>query len=98
MSQLEELDGLEAQIIVDNELDVMSFVPPEKVIVKRNFAQIGLNSQHTIEVGGETVKELRLESICCAAHGLSVVLVSSKQQVSFISILTSLPDSHKKRS
>jgi hypothetical protein len=71
-----EIDSLEALVIIDNELDVLSSVDPTKVTASGNLAQIGLSlPDKRLDRGGAT-KELGMDRICCAAWGLSILLVS----------------------
>jgi 7,8-dihydropterin-6-yl-methyl-4-(beta-D-ribofuranosyl)aminobenzene 5'-phosphate synthase len=78
---LVEVDSLEALIIIDNELDVMSPISPDAaaagVTLSGQMLDLALKSPnhiHEHERGG-AAKELRMESICCAAHGFSVLIV-----------------------
>lgn len=73
---LEEIDSLEAIVIIDNELDPLSPPAPNTVQVTGNLGTIALSSRHTLTDRGEACKELRLEDVCCAAHGLSILVVS----------------------
>ena len=71
------LDSLEMTVIIDNELDVMSPPPPTAVgsiISHGSLGNISRESAHVCR-GNEEVRELKMESICCAAHGLSILLV-----------------------
>jgi hypothetical protein len=34
-----------------------------------------MGSKHTLTDRGDACKELRLEDVCCAAHGLSILVV-----------------------
>ncbi|KLJ13348.1 hypothetical protein EMPG_11724 [Blastomyces silverae] len=77
-SSLVEIDALEAVVIVDNELDLMSPPAPGPVKVSRLIGEIGLTSPHHIQNRAEATKELRLEDVCCSAHGLSVLLTAVK--------------------
>lgn len=71
------LDSLEVTVIIDNELDVMSPPPPTTVgsiISHGSLGNISRESAHVYR-GNAEVRELKMESICCAAHGLSILLV-----------------------
>jgi 7,8-dihydropterin-6-yl-methyl-4-(beta-D-ribofuranosyl)aminobenzene 5'-phosphate synthase len=77
MNSLTEIDSLELVVIIDNELDVLSKPEPNTVVSSSgNIANIGLGSPANIHHRGECSKEIRMDSICCAAHGLSIQLVS----------------------
>ncbi|KAJ5124114.1 uncharacterized protein N7515_007939 [Penicillium bovifimosum] len=75
---LEEVDSLEAIVIIDNELDPLSPAAPDTVQVVGNLATIAMGSKHTLTDRGVACKELRLEDVCCAAHGLSILLTATK--------------------
>ncbi|PGH05653.1 hypothetical protein GX51_02813 [Blastomyces parvus] len=77
-SSLVEIDALEAVVIIDNELDLMSPPAPVPVKVSRLIGEIGLTSPHHIHGRADATKELRLDDICCSAHGLSVLLTAVK--------------------
>lgn len=76
------LDSLTILAIVDNELDPISPAPP---VVKASggLGTIAVTKGKTIlDRGGKDglppVKEVSMEQICCAAHGLSLMIVRSK--------------------
>lgn len=75
MSSLVEVDSLEVEVIVDNELDLMSPPPPNTIQSTRSLGSIALESPHRPENRGEASHEFRMSDICCAAHGLSVLIV-----------------------
>lgn len=81
MSSLVEVDSLDITVIVDNELDVMSPPPPNTVQATGLMGNLALESPYDLYDRGEASKELRMSSICCAAHGLSVIIVMSSQAV-----------------
>ncbi|KAJ5530534.1 hypothetical protein N7527_003927 [Penicillium freii] len=75
---LEEVDSLEAIVIIDNELDPLSPPAPGTVQISGNLGSIAMGSRHTLTDRGEARKELRLEDVCCAAHGLSILVTATK--------------------
>jgi 7,8-dihydropterin-6-yl-methyl-4-(beta-D-ribofuranosyl)aminobenzene 5'-phosphate synthase len=77
MSELIEIDSLEAVVIIDNEIDLMSWVQPNAVQVSRQWKDLALGRPDLVLARGEAIKEMPMESVCCGAHGLSVLLVSS---------------------
>ncbi|KAG5301722.1 metallo-beta-lactamase superfamily protein [Histoplasma ohiense] len=77
-SALVEIDALEALVIVDNDLDLMSPPAPGPVKVSRLLGEIGLTSPYHVHDRAEATKEFRLEDVCCSAHGLSVLLTAVK--------------------
>ncbi|KAF7717217.1 Uncharacterized protein PECH_007493 [Penicillium ucsense] len=78
MLNLQEVDSLEAIVIIDNELDPMSPPAPETVGVSGNMRTIGLHSKHPLTDRGGADSEMRMEDICCAAHGLSILVTATK--------------------
>lgn len=73
---LEEIDSLEALIIIDNDLDPLSTVAPDTVQVTGHLGHLASCSPHKLNDRGGACKELRMEDICCSAHGLSILVVS----------------------
>ena len=82
MSGLVEIDSLEALVIIDNEIDVMSWIQPDTVQVSRQWKDLACRQPDLAEARGEVIKEIPLESVCCGAHGLSVLLVSNPRTTS----------------
>lgn len=75
MTILVEIDSLEAVIVIDNEIDGMSTTQPNTVTNNGRLPNIAMSSSVTVENRGACQKEIRMEDICCGAHGLSVLLV-----------------------
>ncbi|KAJ5970545.1 uncharacterized protein N7479_000463 [Penicillium vulpinum] len=75
---LGEVDSLEAIVIIDNELDPLSPPAPDTVQVSGNLGAIAMRSKHTLTDRGEACKELKMEDVCCAAHGLSILVTATK--------------------
>jgi 7,8-dihydropterin-6-yl-methyl-4-(beta-D-ribofuranosyl)aminobenzene 5'-phosphate synthase len=69
-----EIDSLDAVVIVDNDLDPISWIAPDTVDVKGRFPDVAL-SQKTHHHDRGNAKEIPMEALCCGAHGLSVLLV-----------------------
>ncbi|PWY68560.1 metallo-beta-lactamase superfamily protein [Aspergillus sclerotioniger CBS 115572] len=78
MSPLTEIDSLTATIIIDNDLDPMSPIPPDTVEVTGLMRTLATCSPHEVHDRGDVHKELRMEDICCAAHGLSILVTATK--------------------
>ena len=74
-SSLVALDSLEATILIDNDLDPMSPIPPDTVEVTGLMRTLATSSPHEIHDRGDAHKELQMEDICCSAHGLSILVV-----------------------
>ncbi|EER40248.1 metallo-beta-lactamase domain-containing protein [Histoplasma capsulatum H143] len=83
-SALVEIDALEALVIVDNDLDLMSPPAPGPVKVSRLLGEIGLTSPYHVHDRAEATKEFRLEDVCCSAHGLSVLLAACSRPIQMI--------------
>lgn len=77
-SSLAEIDSLEILVIIDNELDPISPVSPDTVQAWGNMGHIAMSTAPRLAPGerGDAALELRMENICCAAHGLSIMIVS----------------------
>ncbi|CEL08070.1 Putative Metallo-beta-lactamase superfamily protein [Aspergillus calidoustus] len=75
---LAEVDSLEAQVIIDNELDPMSTIAPDTVQVSGLMGHLAMNSPHHLDNRGDAHRELQMEDICCSAHGLSILLTATK--------------------
>lgn len=73
---LTEIDSLEATIIIDNELDPLSTIAPDTVHVSGQMATLAKCSPHKVDDRGPACRELKMEDICCSAHGLSILVVS----------------------
>ena len=76
MAPLVELDALEILVIVDNEVDPMSTYQNPALKVSGQLLDIGLGSKTEVHDRGDVSKELRMDNICCGAHGLSLMIVS----------------------
>lgn len=78
MSSLVEIDSLNIEVIIDNELDPISPPAPETVQMTGGLmGQIALFTAPSLKPGerGDAVKELRMDELCCSAHGLSIMVV-----------------------
>ena len=72
---LVEVDSLEALVIIDNDLDPLSTIAPDTVQVSGHLGHLATSSPHKANDRGDACKELRMEDICCSAHGLSILVV-----------------------
>jgi 7,8-dihydropterin-6-yl-methyl-4-(beta-D-ribofuranosyl)aminobenzene 5'-phosphate synthase len=77
MAALTEIDSLEILVIVDNEVDPISTYSNPAVQATGNVIHIGMRSQTPVSDRGDAAKEIRMDSICCGAHGLSLMIVCS---------------------
>lgn len=79
MASLVEIDSVEVRVVVDNEVDPLSEYRNEEFEqVTGRFLDIGLSEPPTVKDRGGAQKELRMESLCCGAHGLSLVITAVK--------------------
>ncbi|KAF4636714.1 hypothetical protein G7Y89_g1364 [Cudoniella acicularis] len=81
MSSLVKVDELEAVVIIDNEVDCMSWIAPDTVDVSGRFPDLCLNNAVNQKVGGQNVKVIPMEAMSCGAHGLSVLVTATKDGV-----------------
>ena len=76
---LVELDQLEILVILDNEVDPISKYTNEDVVVTNRFIDFAIGSPHRPADRGDGCRELRMSSLCCGAHGLSLMIVRSQR-------------------
>jgi 7,8-dihydropterin-6-yl-methyl-4-(beta-D-ribofuranosyl)aminobenzene 5'-phosphate synthase len=72
---LVEVDTLEAIVIIDNEIDILSTVAPNTVINSGRMSNLALGQPDHVHGRGDAKKEMPMEAICCGAHGLSILVV-----------------------
>ena len=75
---LTEIDSLEVHVIVNDELDPISPSPNPRVAVASRFMGIPLSPLRSDDERGGARMEMRMDNICCAAHGLSLLLVRTR--------------------
>ncbi|KAF2479899.1 beta-lactamase-like protein [Neohortaea acidophila] len=75
MSNLIELDSLSILAIIDNELDPITPSQNAAVQQTRNLKTIGLNGPTASNPDRHV---LRMDNICCSAHGLSLMITGVK--------------------
>ena len=75
MAALTEIDSLEILVIVDNEVDPISTYSNPAVQATGNVMHIAMRSQTPVSDRGDATKEIRMDRICCGAHGLSLMIV-----------------------
>lgn len=73
---LAEIDGLEIHVIVNDELDSISPSPNAAVKVASRFMGIPLMLVNSWTERGGATMEMRMDNVCCAMHGISLLLVS----------------------
>ncbi|KAI9739403.1 MAG: hypothetical protein M1818_005091 [Claussenomyces sp. TS43310] len=92
MTNLQEIDSLEALVIVDNELDPISWAAPNTVTADGNLVDVGMRSKSEIHGREPATKELRMDQICCAAHGLSIMLTATRGDVNHTILFDAGPE------
>lgn len=76
---LVELDSLEILVIVDNELDPISPSPNPKVQQSGTLKDISWRSEPLARHDrAECDREIRMDEVCCSAHGLSLMITGTK--------------------
>lgn len=80
MSSLTEIDALEVLVIVDNEVDPMSSYQHPDLTVSGLLGDVALRAPIQDSSRGTAKFEVRLDNVCCGAHGLSLMIVSNSQQ------------------
>jgi 7,8-dihydropterin-6-yl-methyl-4-(beta-D-ribofuranosyl)aminobenzene 5'-phosphate synthase len=79
LDSLVEVDTLEAVVIIDNEIDILSTVQPSTVKNAGRMPNLSTGQPASIRGRGDVSKEMPMEAICCGAHGLSVLVVRGRQ-------------------
>ena len=74
-SSLVEIDALEVFVLVDNELDPISTYQIPGLKVVGQMPVIAAQAPLDGSARGGATHELRLKNLCCAAHGLSLMIV-----------------------
>lgn len=80
MVSLIELDSLEVQVLVDNEVDPISTYGHPGIAVSGQLRDVGLRAPLDESTRGGARLEIRLDNVCCGAHGLSLMIVSSDRR------------------
>ncbi len=75
MSSLVELDAVEILVIADNEVDPMSSYSHPDLTVSGQMPDIARRGPIAEGSRGDAKFEIRLDNICCGAHGLSLMIV-----------------------
>ncbi|RAH65359.1 MBL fold metallo-hydrolase [Aspergillus aculeatinus CBS 121060] len=75
---LTEIDQLEIHVIVNDELDPISPSQNPAVQVSSRFMGIPLSPLPPGTERGDARMEMRMDNICCAAHGISLLLIATK--------------------
>jgi 7,8-dihydropterin-6-yl-methyl-4-(beta-D-ribofuranosyl)aminobenzene 5'-phosphate synthase len=75
MSSLVEVDSVEILVINDNEVDPMSYYTHPDLQVSGQMRDLATFSPNHVHDRGDAKNELRMESLCCGSHGLSLMIV-----------------------
>jgi 7,8-dihydropterin-6-yl-methyl-4-(beta-D-ribofuranosyl)aminobenzene 5'-phosphate synthase len=93
MANLIELDSIEIIVIVDNELDPISPSPNPAVQQGGTLRDVGMNGPALTDRGG-AARELRMDHICCSAHGLSLMVTGTKGDQKHTILFDTGPEEH----
>ncbi|KAF6804284.1 hypothetical protein CSOJ01_10315 [Colletotrichum sojae] len=74
--KLKEIDSLEVAVIVTDELDPISPSPNPDVKHASHFLGIPVSDVNDPHTRGGAAVEMKMSSICCAAHGLSLMITT----------------------
>ncbi|KAF6823873.1 hypothetical protein CPLU01_11182 [Colletotrichum plurivorum] len=74
--KLKEIDSLKVAVIVTDELDPISPSPNPDVKHASNFLGIPIFDVNAPHTRGGAAVEMKMSSICCAAHGLSLMITA----------------------
>jgi 7,8-dihydropterin-6-yl-methyl-4-(beta-D-ribofuranosyl)aminobenzene 5'-phosphate synthase len=96
-SKLQEVDSLEIFVIVDNELDPITSSHNAAVQQTGGLREVAARSQLPPVDRGGAAFELRMDKICCGAHGLSLMIVWPRNQLTAMIDFNPFPDSNKGR-
>lgn len=72
---LVEVDTLDFLTIVNDEMDNISHSPNPAVKAGGSFMHIPLTDVQNPQAYGGAKKQMRMDNICCGAHGLSLMIV-----------------------
>lgn len=92
-TNLLELDSLEILVIVDNELDPISPSPNPAVEQTGGMRTIAINGPTPTDRAG-AARELRMDHICCSAHGLSLLITGVKDGKQHTVLFDTGPEEH----
>lgn len=78
MASLVEVDSLEILVIIDNELDPISTYQIPNLTATGNMMHIAFANPNKPTDRGPNTHELRMDNVCCSAHGLSLMITATK--------------------
>ena len=75
MNSLVEIDALQILVIVDNEVDPISTYQHPDLKVSGQLSDVALRAPLLESDRAPAKFEIRLDNVCCGAHGLSLMIV-----------------------
>lgn len=81
MASLVEVDALEVLVIVDNEVDPISSYSIPGLTVSGQLADVARRAPLQDNDRGSAKFEIRLDNVCCGAHGLSLMIVGNPRVI-----------------
>jgi len=94
MAPLVELDSLEILVIVDNEVDPISSYSHPDLKVGGQMSDIAFRAPIPEGSRGGSKFEIRLDNICCGAHGLSLMITAVKGDKRHTILFDTAPEEH----
>ncbi|KAI1621248.1 beta-lactamase-like protein [Exophiala viscosa] len=94
MASLIEVDALEVLVIVDNEVDPISSYNIPGLTVSGQLADIAPRAPLQDNDRGSAKFEIRLDNVCCGAHGLSLMVTAIKGQNRHTVLFDTAPEEH----
>lgn len=88
-----ELDSLQIQVLIDNELDPISPSPNPSITQSGGMQTIAFRGPTPPDRMG-AAKEIRMDNICCSAHGLSLLITGTKDGISHTVLFDTGPEAH----
>ena len=75
MASLQEIDLLDILVVVDNEVDPISSYQHPDLKVGGQMSDVAMRAPLPDGSRGGSKFEIRLDNVCCGAHGLSLMIV-----------------------
>ncbi|KIX00109.1 uncharacterized protein Z518_10246 [Rhinocladiella mackenziei CBS 650.93] len=94
MGPLVEIDALEILVIVDNEVDPISSYQHPDLAVFGQLADVALRAPLAETSRGHAKFEMRLDNVCCGAHGLSLMITAIKGDQRHTVLFDTAPEEH----
>ncbi|OAG34358.1 hypothetical protein AYO21_11476 [Fonsecaea monophora] len=94
MASLVEIDSLEILVIVDNEVDPISSYKHPELKVSGQLSDVALRAPIQDGTRGGSNFEIRMDNICCGAHGLSLMITAVKGHKRHTVLFDTAPEEH----